>query len=41
MSNVFDVADYILKECGKIPALELQKLVYYSQVSKLGQMARS
>lgn len=35
MSNVFDVADYILKQCGKIPALKLQKLVYYSQVWSL------
>lgn len=35
MSNVFDVADYILKECGEIPALKLQKLVYYSQVWSL------
>ena len=35
MANVFDVADYILKECGEMPALKLQKLVYYSQAWSL------
>jgi len=31
MANVFDVAQYILKEQGQISAMKLQKLVYYSQ----------
>lgn len=31
MSNVFDVAKYILKKTGPISAMKLQKLVYYSQ----------
>jgi len=35
MVTVFDVADYILKECGEIPAMKLQKLVYYSQAWSL------
>ena len=26
-----DVAEYILQKCGAIPAMKLQKLVYYSQ----------
>nr|VFJ63877.1 MAG: Uncharacterized phage-associated protein [Candidatus Kentron sp. DK] len=28
---VFDVAHYILKECGPMSAMKLQKLVYYAQ----------
>lgn len=35
MANVFDVADYILKGRGEIPAMKLQKLVYYSQAWSL------
>ena len=35
MANVFDVADYILKGCGELPAMKLQKLVYYSQAWSL------
>ena len=31
MANVLDVADYILYRQGRIPAMKLQKLVYYSQ----------
>ncbi|MEK9841988.1 type II toxin-antitoxin system antitoxin SocA domain-containing protein [Thalassospira sp.] len=31
MANVLDVAAYILKECGEMTAMKLQKLVYYSQ----------
>lgn len=31
MADVFDVAQYILKEKGAITAMKLQKLVYYSQ----------
>ena len=35
MANVFDVADYILKGSGEMPAMKLQKLVYYSQAWSL------
>jgi uncharacterized phage-associated protein len=35
MANVFDVAVRILKECGEMPAMKLQKLVYYSQAWSL------
>ena len=35
MATVYDVADYILKECGEMPAMKLQKLVYYSQAWSL------
>lgn len=31
MATVFDVAKYILNECGKISTWKLQKLCYYSQ----------
>lgn len=31
MANVLDVAEYLLKDLGKITAWKLQKLVYYSQ----------
>ena len=31
MATVFDVAAYILAEAGPMPAMKLQKLVYYSQ----------
>jgi uncharacterized phage-associated protein len=31
MARVIDVATYILKKTGSIPAMKLQKLVYYSQ----------
>lgn len=30
MSNARDVAEFILSETGEIPAMKLQKLVYYS-----------
>lgn len=32
MANVIDVAKYILEKKGKMTAMRLQKLVYYSQV---------
>ena len=35
MSNVFDVANYILSQTGPISAMKLQKLVYYCQVWSL------
>lgn len=35
MATVFDVAKYILEQTGRIPALKLQKLVYYSQAWSL------
>ena len=35
MANVFDVAEYILKTCGAMSAMKLQKLVYYSQAWSL------
>lgn len=35
MASVFDVAAYILGKTGRIPALKLQKLVYYSQAWSL------
>lgn len=35
MASVHDVAAYILKQRGVIPALKLQKLVYYSQAWSL------
>lgn len=31
MATAFDVAEYILKECGPMSAMKLQKLVYYAQ----------
>lgn len=31
MANVYDVTQYILRSTGKITAMKLQKLVYYSQ----------
>jgi uncharacterized phage-associated protein len=31
MADVFDVAQFILEECGEVSAMKLQKLVYYSQ----------
>ena len=31
MTNVFDVAVYILEKLGTITAMKLQKLIYYSQ----------
>lgn len=31
MTNVYDVAQYILEEQGELTAMKLQKLVYYSQ----------
>lgn len=33
--NVFDVASYILKKCGSMTAIKLQKLVYYCQAWSL------
>ena len=35
MTTVFDVAAYILEKCGPLPAMKLQKLVYYSQAWSL------
>ena len=35
MANVFDVAAYILKKCGPMSAMKLQKLCYYSQAWSL------
>lgn len=31
MATAFDVAAFILRECGEMSAMKLQKLVYYSQ----------
>lgn len=30
MANVYDVAEYILQKQGAMPAMKLQKLVFYS-----------
>ena len=35
MANAHDVAAYILKELGRMTAMKLQKLVYYSQAWSL------
>lgn len=35
MVSVFDVAKYILKKCGRMTTMKLQKLVYYSQAWSL------
>ena len=35
MTNVFDVAAYILREQGAMTAMKLQKLVYYAQAWSL------
>lgn len=35
MANVFDVAEYILRKCGPMSTMKLQKLVYYSQAWSL------
>lgn len=35
MVSALDVAPYILKELGPLPAMKLQKLVYYSQAWSL------
>ena len=35
MANVHDVAAYLLKHCGPMTAMKLQKLVYYSQAWSL------
>lgn len=35
MADVLDVAAYILKKCGTMTAMKLQKLVYYSQAWSL------
>lgn len=35
MANVHDVAAYILEKKGTLPAMKLQKLVYYSQAWSL------
>lgn len=35
MASIFDVASYILKKRGKMTAMKLQKLVYYSQAWSL------
>lgn len=31
MANVFDIAHYLLRKCGQMSHMKLQKLVYYSQ----------
>ena len=35
MATVHDVAAYVLKKCGPLTAMKLQKLVYYSQAWSL------
>ncbi len=35
MANVHDVAAYLLKRCGPMTAMKLEKLVYYSQAWSL------
>jgi uncharacterized phage-associated protein len=35
MTTVHDIAAYILKKCGPMSAMKLQKLVYYSQAWSL------
>ena len=35
MATVFDVAEYILQKLGPLPAMKLQKLIYYSQAWSL------
>lgn len=35
MANVFDVAKYILKSCGSMSTMKLQKLCYYCQAWSL------
>lgn len=35
MANVFDVAAFILRKCGPMTTMKLQKLVYYSQAWSL------
>lgn len=35
MASVFDVASYILKKCGPMSHMKLQKLVYYAQAWSL------
>ena len=35
MANVYDVAAYILQQRGAMPAMKLQKLVFYSQAWSL------
>lgn len=35
MANVHDVAAYLLKRCGPMTAMKLQKLAYYSQAWSL------
>lgn len=35
MANVFDVSDFILRQCGRITAMKLQKLAYYCQAWSL------
>jgi len=35
MASVFDVAQYVLQKQGKMTAMKLQKLVYYSQAWSL------
>lgn len=34
-SKLFSVAKYIIDKCGEMPAMKLQKLVYYSQAWNL------
>ena len=36
MATVLDIARFIIDECGPMPAMKLQKLVYYGQAWSLG-----
>ncbi len=35
MASALDVADFVLQKCGTLPAMKLQKLVYYTQAWSL------
>lgn len=35
MANIFDVAAYILEQCGEMTSMKLQKIVYYCQAWSL------
>ena len=35
MASVFDVAEYVLRRCGALSAMKLQKLCYYAQAWSL------
>ncbi len=40
MSNICDTAKYILKKCGDMSSIRLQKLCYYAQAVALGTGAK-